>query len=95
MKTSPEKLDAISPAEYKISVVGFLDENMSDRLGGLTILNTGPEQNLAAPIVTLTGKISDQAALFGVLNALYNMRFPLLSVEYLGESEIKRKKHEK
>jgi hypothetical protein len=95
MKTSPKKLNVISSAEYKISVVGFLDENMSDRLGGLTILNTEPEQNLAAPIVTLTGKLTDQAALFGVLNALYNMRFPLLSVEYLGDSEMKGKNHEK
>jgi hypothetical protein len=76
-------------------VIGFLDENMSDRLGGLTILNTHPDQHLTIPIVTLTGKLTDQAALFGVLNALYNMRFPLLSVEYLGESEMKGKKHEK
>ena len=95
MKTSPEKLNVISPAEYKISVVGFLDENMSDRLGGLIILNAETEQQLAAPIVTLTGKLTDQAALFGVLNALYNMRMPLLSVEYLGESEMEGQNHEK
>ena len=95
MKTPPEKLNVICSAEYKISVVGFLDENMSDRLGGLTILNAESEQHLAAPIVTLTGKLTDQAALFGVLNALYNMRMPLLSVEYLGESEMKGKNHEK
>ena len=95
MKTSPKKLNVISSAEYKISVVGFLDENMSDRLGGLIILNAETEQQLAAPIVTLMGKLTDQAALFGVLNALYNMRFPLLLVEYLGESEMKGKNHEK
>jgi len=95
MKTSPEKLNAISPAEYKISVIGFLDENMSDRLGGLAILNTHPDQCAEASIVTLTGKLTDQAALFGVLNAVYNMRMPLLSVEYLGENEMKGQNHEK
>jgi len=94
MKTSPKKLNVISSAEYKISVVGFLDENMSERLGGLTILNTKPDQRADTPIVTLTGNLTDQAALFGVLNALYNMRMPLLSVEYLGNKR-KDKNHEK
>jgi hypothetical protein len=85
MKTSLGKLNTISPAAYKISVIGFLDENMSDRLGGLTILNTEPDQPEGIPIVTLTGQLTDQAALFGVLNALYNMRMPLLAVEYINE----------
>jgi hypothetical protein len=95
MKTYPEKLDVISPAEYKISVVGSLDENMSDRLGGLAILNTNPDQCADAPIVTLTGKLTDQAALFGVLNALYNMRMPLLTVECLSVKNLKGDKNEK
>jgi hypothetical protein len=30
-------------------------------------------------ITTLRGQLPDQAALFGVLNALYDMRLPLLS----------------
>ena len=95
MKTSPEKLNTPSPAEYKISVIGFLDENMSDRLGGLTILNTKPDPCADVLVVTLTGNLADQTALFGVLNALYNMRMPLLSVEYLGESNMKGKNHKK
>jgi hypothetical protein len=95
MKTSTEKLKAISPAEYKISVIGFLDENMSDRLGGLAILNTNPDQCADAPIVTLTGKLTDQAALFGVLNSLYNMRMPLLAVECLSVEKLKGDNNEK
>ena len=95
MKTYPKKLNTLFPAEYKISVIGFLDEKMSDRLGGLTILNTKPDPCADVPVVTLTGNLTDQTALFGVLNALYNMRMPLLSVEYLGEIEKIGKDQEK
>jgi hypothetical protein len=57
---------------YIIRVVGYLDENLSDRLGGLTI--TSSSQVGVRPITTLSGSITDQAALFGVLKALYDMR---------------------
>ncbi|MCJ7658144.1 MAG: hypothetical protein MUO67_03230 [Anaerolineales bacterium] len=95
MKTSLGKLSAISPAEYKISVMGFLDENMSERLGGLTILNENLDQSADAPMVTLTGQLTDQASLFGALNALYTMRMPLLAVECIGVREKKGKNPEK
>jgi hypothetical protein len=36
------------------------------------------------PVTTLSGELSDQAALMGVLNALYDMGFPLLRVERFG-----------
>jgi hypothetical protein len=85
MKKSLEKLNFVSPAEYKISVLGFLDENMTDRLGGLTIESQEPGPDCNKSKITLTGILPDQAALFGVLNILYNMRLLLLSVEYLGE----------
>ena len=87
MKISPKKISVISSAEYQISVMGFLDENMSDRLGGLTILNMNPDQSAGDFMVTLTGQVRDQAALFGVLNTLYNMRMPLIAVECLSECE--------
>jgi hypothetical protein len=35
-------------------------------------------------VTTLTGEVRDQAALLGVLNALYDMGCPLLKVERLG-----------
>jgi hypothetical protein len=67
------------PATYRIQVAGFLDENWSTRLGGLKIsVNTRDDDTL---ITTLSGVLIDQAALFGVLKALYDMRLPLLSVE--------------
>lgn len=69
------------PATYRIRVIGYLDENWSDRLGGLMINSSNQEGKSA--VTTLSGSIIDQAALFGVLNALYDMRLPLLSVECL------------
>lgn len=75
------KLTIDQPATYSIRVVGDLDQSWSDRLGGLTI--TSSDQEGRRPITTLSGPIVDQAALFGVLKALYDMRLPLLSVECL------------
>jgi hypothetical protein len=69
------------PATYCIQVAGYLDENWSNRLGGLTISSTAHDDNTR--ITTLSGSLIDQAALFGVLKALYDMRLPLLSVECL------------
>ena len=69
------------PATYCIRVVGFVDQNWSDRLAGLEIVCDKRQGRKA--VTTLSGTLIDQAALFGVLNALYDMRLPLLSVECL------------
>jgi len=87
MEIPVSNLSVVSPAKYRISVVGILDESFSERLCGLSIGNTDPDQKAGKPVVTLTGQLTDQAALFGVLNTLYNMRMPLLAVECLSECE--------
>ena len=92
MEFHPEKLSVITPAEYRISVVGYLDKNMSSRLGGLSIENTEKEQGSKKSVVTLKGRLADQAALLGVLNALYSMCLPLLSVECINFEELKGEK---
>ena len=69
---------------YQIRIRGYLDESWSDRLAGMTI--TFFEEDTGIKITTLCGDLLDQAALFGVLNALYDMRLPLLSVERLDVS---------
>jgi hypothetical protein len=74
-----------SPANYEIRVVGELDENWSNRLGGLVI--TSSLLNNQQVITTLKGNLIDQAALFGVLMTLYDLRLPLLSVECRGENK--------
>jgi len=78
-----------SQAEYKISVMGFLEDSYSDRLGGLSIQATQYDQQSGKLITILRGQVVDQAALLGVLNTLYNMRMPLLSVECLEINQTK------
>ncbi len=72
-----------TPANYRIRVQGHLDEDWSDRLGGMVITRafTANKQ----PMTILVGNVIDQAALSGVLNALYELQLPLLSVENLDE----------
>lgn len=68
-------------ATYQICIQGFLDKSWSDRMGGVAIqVQSSPGE---APITVLTGAFQDQAALAGVLNTLYDLGLPLLSVECL------------
>jgi hypothetical protein len=73
-----------TPATYRIRVKGQLDSSWSDRLGGLTI--TTSSQDDGPTVSTLRGELLDQAALAGVLSAVYSLHLPLLSVEYLGDA---------
>lgn len=70
------------PATYQVEVQGLLDESWSDVLGGVTI---HLRQSSVEPVVTvLRGQLPDQAALAGMLNYLFMLGLPLLSVTYLG-----------
>jgi len=66
------------PATYQICVQGRVDPNWSDRLAGMTIRLTREEKYY--PVTTLDGELSDQASLLGVLNSLYELHLPVLSV---------------
>lgn len=68
-----------TPATFRIRVQGELDESWSDRLGGMSITTTHTEDCL--PVSTLVGRLLDQAALAGVLNTLYEMHLPLITME--------------
>ena len=72
-----------TPATYRIRVQGLLDASWSDRLSGMAISRIKTKKN--APVTMLVGHLADQDALAGVLNALYNLHLPLLSVENLDE----------
>jgi hypothetical protein len=56
----------------------------SENLSGLSI-TTGIDDDVQ--VTTLAGRVADQAALAGILNTIYELRFPLLSVECLGAEE--------
>ena len=68
--------------------MGKLDESWSERLSGLTILSYNTMLKDGMDVTTLTGKLQDQTELAGVLSTLYNLRLPLLAVEYLGYPEV-------
>jgi hypothetical protein len=68
-----------SPGNYRIRVLGSLDERWSGRLGGLSIETSSLTEQ--SPVTALGGRIRDQAELSGVLNSLYELHLTLLSVE--------------
>lgn len=67
-----------SSLDCRILVQGVLPENMSGRLGELEV-RVAPERHGGAATI-LTGRCADQAQLLGVLNALYELRLPILEV---------------
>ena len=73
------------PANYRICVLGSLDERWSERLGGLRITTSSLKDQ--GSITALVGQIRDQAELSGVLNTLYEMHLTLLSVEILEDGQ--------
>ena len=69
------------PAIYLINVLGRIDPTWSDRLEGMSICSTNVEDG--PPVTTLQGELSDQAALAGVLNSLYELHLAVLLVKRL------------
>jgi hypothetical protein len=66
------------PATYQIRVQGRIDANWAGFLDGMMIRLT--TEQASPPVTTLEGELSDQAALLGVLNTLYELHLPILSV---------------
>jgi hypothetical protein len=73
-----------TPATYRIRVQGNLNVDWIDLLGGMSI---APEITQGErPVTILVGHLADQSALSGVLNTIFELRLPLLSVENLDEN---------
>ncbi len=68
----------LGPAQYQIVVAGRLDEALADRLGGMSMSSAIREDETW--VTTLRGRISDQAELNGIINALYDIHVPIISV---------------
>jgi hypothetical protein len=77
------KLALDGRAPYCIMLQGVLDSSWADELGGMTIEHT--REPGEPPMTAMTGEVVDQAALVGILNLVYNLGYPLISVSYLGE----------
>jgi len=71
------------PATYQITVEGRIDPDWSDRMEGMTICQAMAYAGV--PVTTLEGELSDQAALAGVLNTIYELHLPVLLVKRQGK----------
>jgi hypothetical protein len=80
------------PGTYHICVQGAIDPTWSDRLEGMEI-HLSPGEGKAR-VTTLEGELSDQAALAGVLNSLYELHLPILMVMRLSVESFKTSDNE-
>ncbi len=69
------------PARYTIRICGALEERWLAYYDNMDL--EVEDRGMQRPITTLTGQVPDQAALIGMLTLLYDMRYPLISVECL------------
>jgi hypothetical protein len=72
------------PAAYRIRIVGNVKINWSDFM---TELQEVHFQEYGTGITELTGIVSDQSALFGLLCCIRDLGLPLISVENLRMTE--------
>ncbi len=72
-----------TPATYRIRVRGHLEDDWSGRLGGMVITRAFTSNK--HPLTILVGHMHDQAMLAGVINTLYNLQMPLVSVENIDD----------
>jgi hypothetical protein len=73
-------------AVYRIQVRGRLGENWSAWFEGMTV--TVERSDGRTTVTTLTGPVTDQAALHGILSRIRDLGLPLLSVQCLEENLI-------
>ena len=67
------------PATYRICVIGVFESSMAKRFWGMT--SAPVEQTDELEQTALVGEVADQAALVGIINALYNGGHSVVSVE--------------
>jgi hypothetical protein len=70
------------PGLYCICVLGNIEDSYSEILAGMAITKGIDDRGT---VTTLEGILRDQAELSGVLNALYDMQYTLLSVNDCGD----------
>jgi hypothetical protein len=72
------------PATYQIKVQGRIDPTWFDIMEGMTI--SVSKGDGCPTVTTLDGEFLDQAALLGLLNWLYELHLPFISVICLSNS---------
>ena len=85
MSTTPESKNHYhEPGRYEIRIKGHLNNHWADWFEGLTITLVANGETL------LTGIVTDQAALHGVLRKVRDLGMPLISVKRIepGQTDI-------
>lgn len=77
---SPQSAYMDEPAIYQICVDGLLADSLANSFWGLSCTQGIRDDQ---SISVLKGRMIDQAALLGVINALYNMGYAVLSIELI------------
>jgi hypothetical protein len=70
---------------YQIKIAGTLDPSWSEWLGGMEIRSESSSQT--GPVTILTGSISDQAILRGILCKIWDLNFKVISVCQTGSAD--------
>ena len=78
---SNKGFNLMSAGDYRIIVQGHLEPSYGERLAGMQITHERLEDGSDATV--LVGRLRDQAQLSGVLDFLYNLRLPVVSVDLL------------
>ena len=73
------------PGIYRIVIEGRVAPSFSPRLENMQI--TESQNNDGTVMTTLVGRLSDQAALSGILNTLYELHTSVISVTCLDRRE--------
>ena len=66
-------------AKYRIVVQGELDGNWSEWLGGMVVTYEARGDNTG--LTTLTGTVTDQSALRGILSRIWDLNLMVISVD--------------
>ena len=87
--TTQNSLRLDTTARYEIRIQGYLDRSWFERMASADFqVEHSPD---GASVTVFTGEFVDQAALTGALNLLYDLGFPLLSVQCLEKSDFTKK----
>ena len=76
---SSMKSTMIGPIHCQAKIQGALSQTWRGHFGGMAICVCSQDDGSVTTF--LSGDLSDQAALLGILNALYALQYPLISVE--------------
>ena len=71
------------PRIYRIRILGFIDDSDLEMLSGMHA--SSKKLDSGKVVTTLVGKLTDQAALAGILEILYELHVTILLVEHLNE----------